>query len=162
MQKETSTKKWEGRVAPAFSLPDQNGEVHSLKDYRGKIALVYFYPKDMTSGCTLEAQGFRDMAKDYKKAGIEVLGISVDSVSSHKKFCEKESLDFTILADEKKEVVSKYDVWKEKSMYGKKYMGTMRESFLLDKEGKIVKHYEKVSPIDHPSEVLQDAKELIK
>ena len=156
MQTKNTIKKWEGKKASAFKLPDQDGKIHSLADYAGQIVLLYFYPKDMTSGCTVEAQGFRDLAKEYKKRGIVVLGVSIDSVSSHKKFCEKESLNFTLLSDENKKVVEKYEVWKEKSMYGKKYMGMMRESFLIGKDGRIVKHYEKVSPIEHPAEVLKD------
>lgn len=155
----TQTKNWVTKKAPPFRLPDQDGKIHSLADYAGQIVLLYFYPKDMTSGCTTEAQGFRDLAKEYKKAGIVVLGISIDSVKSHKKFCDKESLNFTLLSDEDKKVVEKYGVWKEKSMYGKKYMGIMRESFLIDKDGRIVKHYGKVSPIEHPAEVLRDVSE---
>lgn len=158
----TETKNWVTKKAPAFKLPDQDGKTHSLADYAGQIVLLYFYPKDMTSGCTTEAQGFRDLAKEYKKAGIVVLGVSIDSVKSHKKFCEKESLNFTLLSDEDKKVVEKYGVWKEKSMYGKKYMGIMRESFLIGKDGHIVKHYEKVSPVEHPAEVLRDVEEILK
>lgn len=149
-----------GTKAPNFSLLNQDGQVHSLADYAGQIVLLYFYPKDMTSGCTTEAQGFRDLAKEYKKAGIVVLGVSIDSVTSHKKFCEKESLDFTLLSDEDKKVVEKYGVWKEKSMYGKKYMGIMRESFLIGKDGRILKHYQKVDPIEHPTEVLGDVESM--
>lgn len=160
MKIQTKAKSWAGKKAPAFKLPDQDGKIHSLADYAGKIVLLYFYPKDMTSGCTTEAQGFRDLAKEYKKAGIIVLGISIDSSKSHKKFCEKESLDFTLLSDEGKKVVEKYGVWQEKSMYGKKYMGTMRESFLIGADGKILKHYEKVNPVTHPEEVLKDVKGL--
>ncbi len=151
---------WEGKKAPAFKLPDQDGKNHSLADYAGQIVLLYFYPKDMTSGCTTEAQGFRDLAKEYKKIGIVVLGVSIDSVKSHKKFCDKESLNFTLLSDEDKKVVEKYSVWKEKSMYGKKYMGLVRESFLIGKDGRILKHYERVNPIEHPAEVLRDVKEF--
>ena len=158
MKKET--KNWVAKKAPAFKLLDQDGKVHSLSDYAGQIVLLYFYPKDMTSGCTVEAQGFRDLAKEYKKAEIVVLGVSIDSVKSHKKFCEKESLNFTLLSDEDKKVAEKYGVWKEKSMYGKKYMGIMRESFLIGKDGLILKHYEKVSPIEHPAEVLKDVKSM--
>lgn len=157
MKTQTKAKSWAGKKAPVFKLPDQEGNMHALSDYAGKMVLLYFYPKDMTSGCTTEAQGFRDLAKEYKKAGITVLGVSVDSVKSHKKFCEKESLNFTLLSDEDKKVVEKYGVWQEKSMYGKKYMGTVRESFLIGGDGKILKHYEKVNPVAHPEEVLKDA-----
>lgn len=161
MKTETKTKSLVGKKAPDFKLSDQGGTVRTLKDYLGKTVLLYFYPKDMTSGCTLEAQGFRDLAKEYKKRGIVVLGVSADSVASHKKFCEKESLNFTLLADIDKKTVEKYGVWKEKSMYGKKYMGISRESFLIDGAGKIVKHYEKVKPIEHPEEVLRDVDALL-
>lgn len=160
MKTETKIKKWEGKKAPVFKLPDQDGKIHSLADYAGQFVLIYFYPKDMTSGCTTEAQGFRDLAKEYKKSGIAVLGVSIDSVKSHKKFCEKELLNFTLLSDEDKKVVEKYGVWKEKSMYGKKYMGIMRESFLIGKDGRIVRHYQKVNPIEHPAEVLKDQSSL--
>lgn len=144
------------------SLKDQDGKVHKLTDYQGGLVLLYFYPKDMTSGCTVEAQGFRDKWKELKKLGVTVLGVSTDSVASHKKFCDKENLNFPLLADEKKEVVAKYGVWVEKSMYGKKYMGIQRDSFLIGKDGKILKHYEKVKPAEHPDEVLADVKMLTK
>lgn len=156
----TETKNWVGKKAPTFKLPDQDGEIHALADYAGQIVLLYFYPKDMTSGCTTEAQGFRGLAKEYKKQGIVVLGVSIDSVKSHKKFCDflspLEPLNFTLLSDEDKKVAEKYGVWKEKSMYGKKYMGIMRESFLIGKNRRIVKYYEKVNPLEHPAEVLKD------
>jgi peroxiredoxin Q/BCP len=148
--------KWEGKKAPAFKLSDQNGKIHTLADYTGKTFLLYFYPKDMTPGCTTEAQGFRDLAQEYKKHHLLVLGVNADTVSSHKKFCEKESLNFTILSDENKKILEKYGVWKEKTMYGKKYMGIMRESFLVGPNGRILKHYQKVNPIEHPAEVLRD------
>ncbi len=160
MKTEIKMKNRVGKKAPSFKLPDQDGKIHSLADYAGQVVLLYFYPKDMTSGCTTEAQGFRDLAKEYKKAGIVVLGVSIDSVKSHKKFCDKESLNFTLLSDEDKKVVEKYGVWKEKTMYGKKYMGIMRESFLIGKDGRILKHYEKVNPIKHPAEVLKDVATL--
>lgn len=148
------------KKAPVFKLSDQDGKMHSLADYAGQTVLLYFYPKDMTSGCTTEAQGFRDLAKEYQKSGIVVLGVSIDNVKSHKKFCEKELLNFTLLSDEDKKVVEKYGVWQEKTMYGKKYMGTMRESFLIGADGRILKHYEKVNPVTHPGEVLKDADAL--
>jgi peroxiredoxin Q/BCP len=156
MKKETIFQKHIGEEAPYFELPDQNGTARSLLEYRGKKVLLYFYPKDMTHGCTVEAQGFRDLEKEYAEKKITVLGISTDSVASHKKFCDKESLNFTLLSDEKKKVVNEYGVWKEKSLYGKKYMGVMRESFLLDEKGALLKHYQKVDPITHPAEVLKD------
>jgi len=162
MKKEIKTQKTlrVGEDAPDFVLPDQNGKAHSLVGYRGRKVLLYFYPKDMTSGCTLEAQGFRDHAKEYEEKEITVLGISTDSVDSHKKFCDKESLNFTLLSDEKKKVVNQYGVWKEKSLYGKKYMGVVRESFLVSEKGIILKHYQKVNPIVHAEEVLNDSEIL--
>lgn len=147
-----------GKKAPSFTLKDQDGKIHKLSQYQGGMVLVYFYPKDMTSGCTVEAQGFRDAWKELKKLGVTVLGVSPDSVASHKKFCDKEKLNFPLLADEKREVVNAYGVWVEKSMYGRKYMGVQRDSFLVSKDGKVLKHYEKVKPADHPGEVIADVK----
>ncbi len=145
-----------GKPAPDFSLPDQNGNVHSLSDYEGNYVLLYFYPKDMTAGCTIEAQQFRDHAAELKKHHVVVLGVSTDSVKKHKQFEKKEQLNFPILADEEKQVVKTYGVWVEKSMYGKKYMGIQRDTFLIDPKGTIIKHYEKVTPKTHVQEVLAD------
>lgn len=139
-----------------FELPDQNGKIHTLADYAGKHLLLYFYPKDMTSGCTLEAQGFRDLSKELAAVGVQVVGVSKDDVKSHKKFEEKEGLNFTLLADEDYSLCEKYGLWVEKSMYGRKYMGIQRDSFLISPEGEVLKHYEKVKPKDHPAEVLKD------
>jgi peroxiredoxin Q/BCP len=149
-----------GKKAPAISLPDQNGKTHQLKDYLGQWVLVYFYPKDDTTGCTKEACQLRDSLPRFTKLKAVVLGISVDTVASHKKFAGKYKLPFTLLADEKKEVVEKYGVWQEKSMYGRKYMGTVRTSFLIDPSGKIAKIYEKVKPELHAAEVLADLQTL--
>lgn len=149
-----------GKKAPAISLPDQNGKTHQLKDYLGQWVLVYFYPKDDTTGCTKEACQLRDNLPRFKKLKAVVLGISVDTVASHKKFETKYTLPFTLLADEKKEVVEKYGVWQEKSMYGRTYMGTVRTSFLIDPSGKIAKIYEKVKPELHAAEVLADLQTL--
>lgn len=143
------------KKAPDFSLSDQDGKIHKLSDYSDKLVLLYFYPKDMTSGCTTEAQCFRDRINDLKKFGVQVLGVSPDGIDSHKKFTEKEHLNFPILSDPDKKVIESYHVWKEKSMYGKKYMGVSRESFLI-KDGKILKHYEKVKPQEHAEEVIHD------
>lgn len=144
--------------APVFALPDQDGKIHKLSDYLGKWVLLYFYPKDDTSGCTKEACMIRDELPNFKKLKCKVLGVSVDSIASHKKFAEKYGLPFTLLADENKKVVAKYGVWQEKSMYGRKYMGTVRSSFLIDPSGKVAKIYEKVNPETHAEEVLQDLK----
>lgn len=148
------------KKAPDFELKDQDGNLHKLSNYKGKRILLYFYPKDMTPGCTIEACSFRDNMDDLKKLGVVVLGVSVDSTESHKKFEGKERLNFALLADTDKEVAKKYGVWVEKSMYGKKYLGIQRDSFLIDEDGVIVRHYEKVKPEDHVAEVLADAEAL--
>lgn len=145
-----------GTSVANFSLSDQKGDTHSLEDYRGKKIIIYFYPKDMTSGCTVEAQQFRDNIRAFENHGVQVLGISKDDVKSHAKFAEKESLNFPILADTEKTVSQQFGVWVEKSMYGRKYMGIQRDSFLIDEEGKLIKHYVKVKPKDHVAEVLAD------
>ena len=142
--------------APAFKLLDQNGDSHALSDYVGKWVLLYFYPKDDTPGCTKEACAIRDSWKEFKKHNAVVLGISVDSVKSHEKFAAKYKLPFTILSDEKKEVVRKYGVWGNKKFMGRSYDGTFRTSFLINPAGKIAKIYEKVKPEIHAEEVLMD------
>jgi peroxiredoxin Q/BCP len=149
-----------GNLAPVFSLPDQDGTTHKLADYRGQWVLVYFYPKDDTPGCTTEACGFRDNLPRFTDSNVVVLGISTDSVKSHKKFAEKHGLPFTLLSDEDKKVVEAYKVWGEKKFMGRTYMGTNRMSFLVNPEGKLVKIYEKVKPADHPTEVLADVATL--
>lgn len=148
------------KKAPEFTLADDGGERRSLSDYKGKIVLLYFYPKDMTPGCTIEAKCMRDRMNDLKSLGVVVLGVSTDSVESHRKFKEKHHLNFTLLADVEKTVVNEYGVWGKKSFMGRSYMGTSRESFLIDKKGVIVKHYEKVKPAEHAVEVLADVKEM--
>lgn len=145
-----------GKPAPDFRLQDQDGNWHSLADYKGKMVLLYFYPKDMTSGCTVEAQCFRDRMGEFKGKGVQVLGVSTDDVKSHKKFEAKENLNFPLLADTDKEVVEKYGVWVEKSMYGKKYMGIQRDTFLIGPDGVVLKHYEKVKPENHVDQVIAD------
>ncbi len=145
-----------GDTAPDFTLPDQDGVVHALSSYRGKWVLVYFYPKDDTPGCTKEACVLRDALPRFEGVQASVLGISVDSVASHKKFAEKYGLPFTLLADEDKKVVELYGVWGEKSFMGKKYLGTKRTSFLIDPDGVIKTVYENVKPDAHAEEVLAD------
>ena len=145
-----------GTAAPQFKLPDQNGVMHSLKDYKGKKVILYFYPKDNTAGCTKEACGFRDRYPEITENGAVVLGISKDNVASHKKFEERHSLPFTLLSDESTEVLQTYDVWKEKQMYGRTYMGIERSTYLIDEKGKIIKAYQKVKSAVHPEEVLKD------
>lgn len=151
-----------GSKAPAFKAPDQDGQIRSLKDYAGKWVILYFYPKDDTPGCTKEACGFRDGFAKYKRAGIEVIGVSVDSVKKHQKFVEKYSLPFTLLSDEEKKIVTAYGVWGEKKFMGRTYMGTNRVSYLIDPSGKIAKVYVKVKPEEHADEVLADVKTLTK
>jgi len=151
-----------GQKAPGFKLPDQEGEIHDLKDYLSNWVLIYFYPKDDTSGCTAEACAVRDELPNFKKLKCKVFGISPDTVESHKKFAEKYKLNFTILADPDKKVLEKYGVWQEKSMYGRKYMGVIRSSYLIDPNGKVTKVYEKVKPEQHADQVLEDLVQLKK
>ncbi len=143
-------------LAPDFALTDQDGKQHSLSDYKGKKVLLYFYPKDDTPGCTIEACSFRDRLNELKDKGIQVLGVSVDDVKSHKKFAEKFQLNFPLLADTEKHVVKAYGVWKEKNMFARTFLGIQRDSFLIDEHGMIVKHYEKVKPETHVDEVMND------
>ena len=150
---------WEGKTAPDFTLQDQEGNEHSLSNYQGQKVLLYFYPRDSTPGCTTEAQQFRDRLDELKNHGVQVLGLSRDTVKSHAKFAEKESLNFPILADPNEVVVKKYDVLKQKNMYGKQVMSVNRESFLIDEKGVIVRHYGKVKPAEHVQEILDDLTE---
>jgi thioredoxin-dependent peroxiredoxin len=147
--------------APNFTLPDQNNEIHSLSEAKGKWVFLYFYPKDDTSGCTEEACDLRDNYEQIAQMGVEVFGVSPDSVQSHKKFEQKNSLNFHLLADTEKKVVQDYEVWKEKSMYGKKYMGVERTSFIINPEGTVVKVYEKVNPTGHVTQVIKDLTALL-
>ena len=151
-----------GDKAPNFKLLDQDGKTHSLADYAGGWFLLYFYPKDNTPGCTTQACQLRDDFLGFKKLNVRVVGVSIDSVKSHKKFADEYKLPFTLLADEDKEVVEAYGVWAEKSMYGRKYMGTLRTSFLINPKGVIEKIYEAVKPVEHSAEVLEDVKTLVK
>lgn len=145
----------EGKKAPQFSLPDSSGKKISLNDFKGKKVVLYFYPKDMTSGCTKEACDFRDSFPKFNKINAVVLGISPDSKESHQKFIDKYSLPFVLLSDESKEVLQKYGVWKEKSKYGKKYMGVERTTVIIDEEGKVIKIFPKVKVEGHVEEVLK-------
>jgi len=147
-----------GKKAPSFLLMDTNSVKVSLNDFKGWKVILYFYPKDMTSGCTKEACDFRDIFPNFKKVKTVVIGISADSVESHKKFESKYKLPFTLLSDEKKKVVSKYGVWKEKSMYGRKYMGIERTTFIIDENGLIKKIFPKVKVQGHVEEVLKALK----
>ena len=148
------------QTAPDFTLPDQNGKNHKLSDYMSSWVLIYFYPKDNTPGCTKEACLIRDNFPFFEKLNLKVIGISADSIESHAKFSKKHNLPFTLLSDEKKEVIEKYDVLKKKSIFGRTVLGIKRTSFLIDDKGKIVKIYENVKPAVHAQEVLEDMKNL--
>ena len=143
-----------GTKAPDFTLPDQNGNMHSLSEYRGKKVILYFYPKDNTPGCTKQACGFAERFPQFTEKGAVVLGISKDSVASHKKFEEKYGLPFTLLADPELVAIQAYDVWQEKKNYGKTYMGVVRSTYLIDEKGKIVKAFDKVKAADNPEQML--------
>jgi peroxiredoxin Q/BCP len=138
-----------GKKAPAFKLPDQKGNIVKLSDYAGKTVVLYFYPKDLTSGCTQEACDFRDALEDFNGLNAVVFGISADPVKTHQKFAEKYNLTFQLLSDETKEVLEKYGVWKEKSMYGKKYMGIERTTVIVGADGKVKNIFPKVKVAGH-------------
>ncbi len=148
----------EGKKAPDFKLKNQDGETVSLKDFKGKNVVLYFYPKDNTSGCTKEACNFRDEFPKFKNVDAVILGVSPDSVASHKKFAEKYDLPFSLLSDEEKIVLEEYGVWQEKSMYGRKYMGVVRTTVIIDENGKIRKIFPKVKVEGHNKEVLEALK----
>jgi peroxiredoxin Q/BCP len=150
----------EGDKAPSFTLPDQNGEKVKLSALRGETVVLYFYPKANTSGCTTQACGVRDRRADYEAAGARVIGISPDEVKDVEKFAGKYDLDFTLLADADHAVAEKYGTWVEKSMYGRKYMGVQRATFIIDPDGKIAKVFPKVSPKKHDDLVLKALGEL--
>ena len=149
-----------GDQAPDFELPDQNGDPVKLSDLRGQTVVLYFYPRADTPGCTTQACGVRDHGAEYGKAGARVIGISPDEVGAVKKFADKFDLDFTLLADADHAVAEAYGTWGEKSMYGKKYMGVQRATFLIDPEGKIAKVFPRVSPKTHNDVVLEALAEL--
>ena len=143
-----------GIKAPDFTLPDQNGDMHSLSDYLGKKVILYFYPKDNTSGCTKQACGFADRYPQFKEKGAVILGVSKDSVASHKKFETNYGLPFTLLSDTELDIIKAYDVWKEKKNYGKVSMGVVRTTYLINEEGIIIKALDKVKAADNPQEML--------
>lgn len=149
-----------GDKAPSFKLKNQDDELISLTDFKGKKIVLYFYPKDDTPGCTKESCNFRDEFPKFGKLNAEIIGVSVDSVESHKKFTVKYKLPFDLLADDKKEIVEKYGVWKEKNMYGRKYMGIERTTFIVDEDGKIANIFAKVKVDDHNKEVMEALKVL--
>jgi peroxiredoxin Q/BCP len=148
------------KPAPNFTLPDQNNINHSLSDYHEKWTVVYFYPKDDTPGCTQEACSFRDGREELERHGIVVLGISADSVASHKKFADKHDLNFTLLSNPDKKVIEAYGALGEKSMFGKRYLGILRNTYLVNPDGNIAKVYEKVKPADHAIQILKDITKL--
>ena len=145
-----------GTKAPDFKLPDQNGDMHTLKEFKGKKIVLYFYPKDNTSGCTKQACGFAERYPHFTDKGAVVIGISKDSVSSHKKFEEKYGLPFILLSDTDLQAIKAYDVWQEKNMYGKKTMGIVRTTYLIDEKGIIEKAYGKVKAADNPQQMLEE------
>lgn len=143
-----------GTKAPAFKLPDQNGNMHTLEEFKGKKVILYFYPKDNTPGCTKQACGYSERYPQFTEKGVEVIGISRDTVASHKRFEEKFGLKFTILADPDLDIIKAYDVWKEKKNYGKINMGVVRTTYLIDENGIIIKANDKVKAADDPEKML--------
>ena len=144
-----------GTKAPAIELPDQNGDIHTLEEYRGKKVILYFYPKDNTAGCTKQACGFAERYPQFLEKGAVVLGVSKDSVKSHKNFETKYELPFTLLSDPERQAIEAYDVWKEKKNYGKVSMGIVRTTYLIDENGIIVKAMDKVKAADNPQQMLE-------
>ena len=145
-----------GIKAPDFELPDQNGDMHKLSEYLGKKVILYFYPKDNTPGCTKQACGFSELFPQFNEKGAIVLGVSKDSIASHKKFEEKYGLTFTLLSDTERKVIEQYDVWKEKKNYGKVSMGVVRTTYLVDENGFIIKANDKVKASDDPKNMLKE------
>ena len=145
-----------GTKAPDFTLPDQNGDIHTLEEYRGKKVILYFYPKDNTAGCTKQACGFAERYPQFLEKGAVVLGVSKDSVKSHKNFETKYTLPFTLLSDPDRQAIEAYDVWKEKKNYGKVSMGIVRTTSLIDENGIIVKAMDKVKAADNPQQMLEE------
>ena len=150
-----------GTKAPDFSLPDQGGVIHSLSRYRGKKVILYFYPRDNTPGCIKQACAFRDLYPQFTEKGAVVLGVSKDSVASHKKFQEKYQLSFPILSDTELQVIQAYDVWKEKKLYGKVSMGVVRITYLIDENGIISKAFGKVKAAQNPEQMLEELNDII-
>ena len=145
-----------GTKAPDFTLQDQNGRDRSLSEFRGQKVVLYFYSKDMTSGCTKQACGFAELYPQFMEKGAVVIGVSKDTAASHKKFEEKYHLPFILLADPEKEAIQAYDVWKEKNMYGKATMGVVRTTYLIDEDGTIVKAFTKVKAVENPQQMLDE------
>ncbi len=148
------------QLAPSFSLSDQDGRTHSLTDYQGKWIVLYFYPKDDTPGCTKEACNFRDSFHELQKLGVVILGVSKDSVKSHKKFADKYQLNFPILSDESLATIKAYGAWGSKKFMGREYNGILRMTYLINRKGRVVKVYEKVNPLIHVKDIIDDLKSL--
>ena len=144
-----------GTKAPAFSLPDQNGDMHTLEDYKGKKVILYFYPKESTAGCTKQACGFAELYPEFTEKDAVILGVSKDSVKSHKNFETKYQLPFTLLSDPELSCIQAYDVWKEKKNYGKVSMGVVRTTYLIDEDGIIIKAFNKVKAAENPAQMLE-------
>ena len=145
-----------GSKAPAFTLPDQDGKMVSLKDFKGQKVVLYFYPKDNTPGCTKQACNFGELLPQFREKGAVVIGVSKDSVASHKKFQVKFGLPFTLLSDTELKVIQAYGVWQEKSTYGKKTMGVVRTTYLIDEKGVIMKAFGKVKAAENPQQMLDE------
>lgn len=156
----TTAQLQKGDQAPAFDLPSSDGNNISLKPLKGKYAVIYFYPKDNTPGCTIEACGFRDGNKEIEKLNAVIVGVSPDSVASHNRFIEKFNLPFVLVSDEDKQMCQDYGVWIKKNKFGRKYMGVDRKTFIVGKNGKILKIFEKVKPAEHTAEVIDFLKSL--
>ena len=149
-----------GTKAPDFSLPDQNGDIHTLSQYKGQKVILYFYPRDNTAGCTKQACGFTQLRPQFEEKGAIVIGISKDTVASHKRFEEKQNLNITILVDPELTAIQAYDVWKEKKLYGKVSMGVVRTTYLIDEEGVIINAMDKVKAADNPQQMLDILEEI--
>lgn len=150
-----------GDKAPEFCLPDQDGRRRCLSDYKGRYVVVYFYPKDNSSGCTTEAQAFTASLPEFEKAGAPIIGISPDSPESHRGFAERQGLKIALLSDQKHEVMEAYGVWRKKSMYGKEHMGVERSTFIIDPSGRVARAWRKVRAAGHAEMVLAELKELV-
>ena len=148
------------KKAPSFSLADQDGKMHTLEDYKGKWIVLYFYPKDDTPGCTKEACNFRDGLQKFTDRNIQILGMSKDSVKSHKKFADKFHLNFPLLSDESTQTIQAYGAWGKKKFMGREYDGILRNTYLINPEGEIVKEYLNVKPEQHANEILKDMEEM--
>ncbi|MCI9104816.1 MAG: peroxiredoxin [Lachnospiraceae bacterium] len=149
-----------GTKAPTFSLPDQNGQIHTLEEYKGRKVVLYFYPRDNTAGCTKQACGFGERYPQFQEKGAVVIGVSKDSVASHKKFEEKYKLPFILLSDPELSCIQAYEVWQEKMNYGKVSMGVVRTTYLIDENGVIVKVFSKVKAAENPAQMLEELEKL--